>query len=113
MSSLQKKYNDWRDRGKKFVDFLAKNNLLGPEHEQLQRQLEENYRKLEQKRKTNPKERLKIINKRIKNYNKHKNDPYVYFPEEISEVSVLLDNAPRDIQFLLEIIEQLQKTNKL
>jgi len=109
MSSLQEEYNDWRDRGKKFVNFLAKNNLLGPEHKQLQAQLEENYRKLEQEREADPRKRLKIIRKRLHNYHKHKNYPYAYFPEEISEVSTLMDNAPKDIQFLLKTIEGLEK----
>ncbi len=112
MSSLQKKYNDWLDSGGDSIIFFAKNNLLGDKQEKLRQELEENYQALQEKRSKDPKERLKIISKRIKNYRQHENDAYVYGPGEIKEVRTLLNHAPEDIEFLLECNEQLCKRVK-
>jgi|GEM_PF-2291301 len=41
------------------------------------------------------------IRKRVKEYHKHKNDPYAYFREEITAVRELYSHAVEDIEFLL------------
>lgn len=112
MSSLQEKYNDFMDSGGHAVTFYAKNNLLDDKHEKTCQELKKNYRELEEKRQKDPKERLKIIHKRLENYQKHTNDPYAYHQTEINEVRTLLHNAPADIEFLLKEIERLQKKRK-
>ncbi len=52
-------------------------------------------------------EKIAEIRKRLEEYNKHKNDPYAYYPEEIPQVRALLNNAPEDIKFLLSEFDRL------
>jgi len=108
MSPLQEKYNDWCDAGKHPVNFYAQNNILGNKYEELCRELEDRYQKLEEDRKNNPQERLKIIRKRIKNYRQHEDDPYVFYPSEVDFIRVFLEHAPDDIEFLINKIEELE-----
>ncbi len=103
-NKLQEKFNDWCDAGGHAVEFYAKNQLLGDKHETMRQELEKNYQELEEKRQKDPSERIKIIRKRLDNYNKHQNDPYAYFPGEINEVRTLLHHAPEDIEFLLTLV---------
>ncbi len=112
MSSLQKKYNDFMDSGGHAVTFYAKNELLDDKHEKARQELKKNYQALEKKREKDPKERLKIIRKRLENYHEHTNDSYAYYQTEINEVRTLLQHASADIEFLLKEIEQLQKKRK-
>ena len=58
-------------------------------------------------------ERIAQIRKRFDEYQKHKNDDYAYWPEEIVTTKALLDNAPNDIEFLLEALDTLLKTSKV
>jgi len=51
-------------------------------------------------------ERIKAIRQRLGAYERHRNDPYAYFPEEITAVRELHANAAEDIAFLLS---ELQK----
>ena len=56
------------------------------------------------------KEKIKIekIRKRLEEYHKHKNDPYAYFEGEIEAVKELMHHAPEDIEFLLDIVKDLE-----
>ena len=110
---LQEKYNDWRDKGKHSVNFFAINKLLDDKYKNLRENLEKNYLLLQEKRQTDPKERLKIIRKRLKNYHKHENSPYAYYQTEIDEVRTLLKHAPADIEFLLRELDKLQRELRL
>lgn len=56
----------------------------------------------------NQKQRLREIRIRLNEYNKHCNDPYDLDLREISAVHKLENNAPQDIEFLLEEIERLK-----
>lgn len=53
------------------------------------------------------KQRLEDIRARLAKYDKHHDDPYSFYPGEIPAVRELESNAPADIQFLLQEIEQL------
>ncbi|MDO8743248.1 MAG: hypothetical protein Q7J30_01660 [Candidatus Azambacteria bacterium] len=48
--------------------------------------------------------RINEIHKRVKEYNKHKNDSYSYHPEEIDAVRKMKFHAVKDIEFLLALI---------
>lgn len=48
--------------------------------------------------------RISEIRNRVREYNKHKNDPYVYGQEEIDSVRELKSNAVADLEFLLAIV---------
>lgn len=50
--------------------------------------------------------RINEIHKRIKEYHKHKNDPYAYYPEEIDAVRNVKAHAVKDIEFLLALLDQ-------
>lgn len=50
--------------------------------------------------------RIREIHKRIKEYHKHENDPYVFFPEEINAIREVKDHAIKDIEFLLALLDQ-------
>jgi len=56
---------------------------------------------------TSPKQRLEDIRARLAEYDKHHDDPYVFYPGEIPAVRELESNAPADIRFLLGQIESL------
>lgn len=117
MNPVQKMYNDWCDAGKDEVEFVMKNKKQIFASGTTPRELQENYRELEKKRKTDPKERLKIVRKRAKNYRKKEpfinhNERYHYFQEEEKEVCTFIEHAPADIEFLLKEIKQLNKKRK-
>jgi len=96
MGSLQKKYNDFMDAGGHAVSFYAKNQLLNDDtkSKKTRQKLEDNYQKLQEKRQKYPKERIKIIRKRLKNYL-----PATSYDYGI--INTFQDNAPADIEFLL------------
>lgn len=50
--------------------------------------------------------RITEIQKRIRDYHEHKNDPYVYYQEEIDAVRELKIHALEDIEFLLTQLSQ-------
>jgi len=109
LGKLQEKYNDWCDSGGNPVDFYANNGFLGGERKITRQELEHDYRILKEKRQIDPNERIKIIRKRLENYQKHQNDPYAYFQGEIKEVRTLLHHAPEDIEFLLNELKRPKK----
>ena len=49
--------------------------------------------------------RIQEISRRLREYDKHKNDPYAYFPGEIPSVRNLYEAAPQDLDFLLKLLE--------
>lgn len=50
---------------------------------------------------TSAQARITEIQKRVKEYHKHKNDPYIYYPGEIDAIRELESHALEDIEFLL------------
>lgn len=50
--------------------------------------------------------RISEIHKRIKEYHKHKNDPYAFYPGEIDAVREVGTHAVKDIEFLLALLYQ-------
>ena len=50
--------------------------------------------------------RIAKIRKRVEEYYKHRNDHYVYYPEEIDAVRELKSHALKDIEFLLSQLNQ-------
>jgi hypothetical protein len=53
------------------------------------------------------KQRIEEIRKRLEEYQRHKNDPYAYYPEEIKAVREIRDHAAEDIEFLLNEVKRL------
>jgi len=45
--------------------------------------------------------KLKAIEQRLIDYDKHKNEPFAYYHGEIKAVRELIEHAPEDIRFLL------------
>lgn len=50
--------------------------------------------------------RTREIRERLKEYHAHKNDPHVYFTEEIEQVRNMKSHAVEDIEFLLSQLEE-------
>ncbi len=53
-------------------------------------------------------QKIEEIRKRLEEYHKHKNDPHAYFSAEIKETRTFFDNAPEDIEFLLNEVKRLR-----
>lgn len=110
MDPLQKKFNDWCDKGGDVVGFFRKNNIRYKHGEDATlKYLTNGYFRLQAYRDKHPRAKIKLIKKQLTNYHNRKNKPRDHLSDPLNEIGVFTENSPEYVEFLLN---QLDKKDK-